>query len=189
MTTDNLFLLVGKSIAGDREAFEQLLLSQQPAILFYIRKMTNCPEDAKDINQEVSFRLFQNISKLKRPEAFYLWMRTIVTRECVRHLASRRYCLSIESLEELDFQFVETDDSRDPFARLERLELYSELESALDSLREPIRNMFHMRYTEEMRCGDIAAYTGINTGVVSVTLFRAKERLRENLHGRGISGA
>ena len=188
MTPKTLFLLVGKSIAGDHEAFEQLLLSQKSAILFYIRRMTDCPEDAKDIHQEVSFRLYQNIGTLKRPDAFCPWLRTIVARECIRHLASRSHCLLIGSLAEWEPLLVETDSDYNPFARLERIELYSALESALGSLREPIRNMFHMRYTKEMRCRDIADSVGINTGAVAVTLFRAKEQLREDLQGRGISG-
>jgi len=189
MISKTLIPLVSKSVAGDREAFEQLLLSLHPTILFHIRKRTDCPEDAKDIHQEVSFRLFQHIASLKRPEAFFKWLRAIVAHECTRHSASRKPCLSIENVVGWEAFHIETDADCNPFARLEKLELGSALESALESLHEPIRNIFHMRYGRDMRCRDIAAFIGKDPGAVSVTIFRAKAQLREVLCGRGISGA
>ena len=146
--------------------------------------MTKCPEDAKDIHQEVSVRLYENINSLKKPEAFCKWLRTLVSRECIKHLASRKRCVSIETIAEWEMMLlVEKDSELNPFARLERLELGSALESALESLHKPIRDIFHMRYSKEMRCSDIADSTGVKAGTVSVKLFRAKEHLRKILQG------
>ena len=183
MTPPALILLVSKSVSGDREAFEQLLDSQHPTILYIIRGMTDCPEDAKDIHQEVSVRLYEKINSLKKPEAFCKWLRVLVKRECIRHLASRKRCVSIETIDEWETLLVETDSELNPFARLERLELGSALESALESLHKPILDIFHMRYSKEMRCSDIADTTGEKAGTVSVKLFRAKEHLRKMLQG------
>ena len=176
-----LIPLIRKSVAGDREAFEQLLHSQKPNIFYIIRGMTDCPEDAKDIHQEVSVRVYQNIASLKSPEAFFAWLRTIVVRECLRHLASRKHFISIEALTESNPVLVETDTNCNPFAHMEKHELCSAIASALESLHEPLRDLLHMRYGRDMCCNDIAAATGMKSGTVSVSLFRAKQQLRKKL--------
>jgi len=173
--------LVVKTIAGDREAFEQLLHSQKPLIRYIIRRKTDCPEDAEDILQEVSLRIFMHITSLRCPEAFISWMKAIIVHECLRHFASNRHCVSINTIAEYENLCVETDPDCNPFACFERLELYDALHSALEKLQEPLRKMFYMRYKKGMCCSDIAASIGLKTGTVSVKMFRAKKQLRKML--------
>jgi len=189
MTKQLLIPLVRRSVAGDLEALEQLLLSQNPLILWLIRRTTDSPEDAKDIHQEVSFRIFQNIATLKSPEAFCTWLNAIVAHECIKHLAGHVHCVSIDEFDEEELFIVETDAHYNPSAHLERLELNSTVEAALESLTEPFRSIIHMRYNRDMCCREIADFTGMNTRAVSVALFRAKEKLRDSLGGRGVFGA
>ena len=174
--------LVNKTIAGDREALELLLLSQKTFILRLIKNITSCREDIEDISQEVSFRVFQHIESLKHPEAFGSWLRTIVVRECRRHFSAKNRCLSVETVAEWENHFIDTDSDCNPFANMERLELNSAIKTALESLRDPIRKMFYMRYDNDMCCREVAASTGMKTGTVSVTMFRAKKILREKLY-------
>ena len=175
MISQTLVSLVNKTAGGDHEAFKQLLISHNPLIHWLIQGRTNCPEDAEDIKQEVSIRIFRHIPSLKRPEAFISWLRTIVIRECDRHIASRRHCLSIETIDDRERLFIETDSDYDPLAHLERLELCSALKTALKTLREPFRNIFYMRYCEDIRNCDIAAVTGVKAGTVSVTAAMTTE--------------
>lgn len=188
MMSQSLITLVSKTVSGDRDAFEKLLISQNGLILWIIRGMTDCPHDAEDIRQEVSIRMFRYIAKLKRPEAFGSWLRTLVVRECRRHYASLKSRIPTDTLPEPETLPAETDPDILPFAHMERLELKSALESALKGLREPARKMFHMRYEKNMSCSDIAAATGVKTGTVSVTLFRVRVRLLEILDGGCVNG-
>ena len=181
MSKQILLLLISKSVDGDHEAFEQLLLSQKSIIRWLIHRMTNCREDAEDIHQEVAVRVYQHLPSLKRPESFGMWLRAIVVNECNKHLASQKRCLSIETFPEWETLLVETDSDCNPFARLEKLELGHAIKSAIENLREPVRNMFHMRYNKNMRCRDIAISTGLKAGTVSVSMFRAKKLLRKKL--------
>ena len=181
MTSKPPLSLVIQAVSGDREALEQLLISKYPLILFIIRKMTDCLEDAEDIAQEVSARVFQHIAALKSPEAFDSWLGAIVKRECDRYHALKKPCLSVETLYDWENLFVETDSDCIPAERVEQDEFNAVLVYALEDMNEPFRKIFHMRYRKNMRCNEIAARTGLNAGRVSVALWRGKEKLREKL--------
>ena len=176
MTKQNLLLVI-KTIAGDREAFETLLQSQKSLIRWLIRRRTDCPEDAEDIHQEVSLKIYQHIATLKCPEAFSSWLRTIVVRECARYFDFKKRCVHIEPILELENHCVETDSDCIPALYTERLEFCAALESAIESLQEPKKRLFNMRYRKGMCCSDIAASTGLKTGTVSVKIFRTKKQL------------
>lgn len=148
--------------------------------------MTDCPEDAEDIRQEVSFRIFRYIASLRRPEAFSSWLHSIVVRECIRFFTSQKLSVSIETLQYPENIFIDTDPDCIPSKHVERHELKTALESAIGGLREPARRIFQMRYCVGMRCCDIAAATGVEARTVSVILFRVKEQLKEILSDRGI---
>jgi len=173
--------LVSRTVSGDSDAYEQLIISHNSLILWLIRHHTDGSEDAEDIRQEVVIRIFRHLGSLKRPEAFGSWMRSIVFRECMRYLASKKLHVSIETLPEPENLFIDTDLDSLPCKHMERLELESALASEISSLQEPVRNIFHMHYYRGMRCRDIAEAVGMKAGAVSVTLHRVKERLKEKL--------
>jgi len=99
----------------------------------------------------------------------------------MRHFESQKRFVSVETADEDDTLCVETDSDCIPSARMEKLELCAALDSAIDSLKEPLRRIFYMRYGIGMCCGDIAAVTGLKTGTVSVKMFRARAQLWERL--------
>jgi len=181
MMTQTLISLVIKTSAGDREAFEQLLLSQTRNIINTIRKMAFGPEDEDDILQEISLRLFQHIASLREPEAFYSWLHKLIVNECLRHLEENKPPDSGEGLTTADDLFVETDIDFIPQAYMEKLELYTELTSAIKSMPKSIQKVIQLHYCNGMRHRDIAVLMGVTEGAVSVTLFRARNRLRKKL--------
>jgi len=181
MTSQPLLSIVSQAISGDNEALELLLILKYPFIFWIIRRATNCIEDAEDITQEVSIRVFKHIAELKSPEAFDSWLRTIVRRECCRYLTAKQPCFSTETLYEWEDLLVETDSDCIPAAHMELDELNAALVFALEDMNEPSREVIYLRYGKNMRCREIAAITGLSAGRVSVELWRGKEKLREKL--------
>jgi RNA polymerase sigma-70 factor (ECF subfamily) len=183
MSNEILISLVGKTISGDHEAFEQLFLSQQQAIAIVIRRMTTCPQDIDDISQEVAIRIFRHISSLKCPETFGAWLRKLVIHECARHFATRNPITFFESgsLDELENMFAEADADCIPFAHVELLELYAEILAALSKLPKTVRKVAALYCFEKMRYREIAARLGIPVGTVCADLYRARKQLREKL--------
>ena len=189
MTHHSLHPLVKRTVAGDREAFEKLLLSQKAFIFWTIRKMTDCREDIEDISQEVAVRLYRHIASLRSPEAFGSWLRTLIHHECLRFFAKQKQCHALEALEGWENHFVETDKDCIPVSYVERHELGADLTKAFETLPESVRKIFFMRYCKDMHYRDIASAAGVKTAKVSVTLFRAKIHLRKSLCPGSVSGA
>ena len=182
MATQQTLLLISKTVSGDSDAFEQLILSQKNIIFFIIRRLTDCPEDAEDISQEVALRVFQYIGSLKCPEAFGSWLRKLVIRECMRHLAARRPSDPFEDLMDHENQFPETDPDCLPAIYVERLELRSEILTAFAHMPVTLQKVAVLYYLSGMHYREIAEFLDLTIGTVSAYLFRARKFLSEALY-------
>ena len=180
--------LVSRTAAGDNEAFEQLITSQNPLILWTIRGMTDSHEDAEDIRQEVVIRVFQNIASLRNPEAFVSWLRKIVVNECMRHFTARKRSVPVEALTESEDLLIDMDKDCMPFDSVASHEFATAFGAALRTLPETVQKIFSMRYGFGMRCREIAVYMDMSASSVSVTLFRAREHLKAQLYAGGLIG-
>ena len=170
--------LINKTISGNREAFEQLILSQKNTISFQIGKVTECREDIEDISQKVIIQVYQRIGSLKYPEAFTSWLKTIVSRECSRHFKSSDQSVPIEDVPGYEELFQETDKDYLPHVYAEKAEQSKKITEAVKKLSEASRKMVIFHYSGGMSYKDIASRMGVTVNDVSVNLFRAKKRLR-----------
>ena len=184
MAKKNQTAIVCKTVAGDCEAFEQLLAMKKCSINCKIQSMIGNPNDIEDVAQEVAIRLFQRIGSLKDPEAFNGWLNTIVTRECLKYFATQsRLALPEGDCDSAEFEdrFLETDTDFLPSAYTERIELHSRIKTAIDNLPEPNRRMLLLHYEGGKCYREIAAIMGISIGVVCSYLYRTRKRLRKEL--------
>lgn len=173
--------LINRTISGNREAFEQLILSQKNTISFQISRVTKCREDIEDISQKVAIQVYQRIGSLKYPEAFTSWLKTIVSRECSRHFKSSDQSVSIEDVPGYEDYFHETDTDYLPHVYAEKAEQSKEITKAVNKLPETSRKMVVFHYNGGMTYKEIADRMGVTVSNVSVNLFRAKKRLRGEL--------
>jgi RNA polymerase sigma factor (sigma-70 family) len=73
--------LVQKSLAGDKNALNQLIEIHEPFIYNVAWKYTNNPEEAKDLTREVLIRVFTKLSTFKGNSAFKTWVYRIVVNQ------------------------------------------------------------------------------------------------------------
>ncbi|MCL1896644.1 MAG: sigma-70 family RNA polymerase sigma factor [Clostridiales bacterium] len=179
MSQSPLLPIILKTVSGDSDAFEQLIISQKRNISFIIRGITSCPEDVEDISQEVAVLVFQRISSLRRPESFFLWLHTIVVRESWRLVTARIPVVSFCAVDDSGAWLAETDLDCLPAAHTERIELRIEVCSALRRIPEKFRKVLTLHYFCGMRCHEIADFLGTTVGTVSAHLSRARKRIRK----------
>ena len=189
MTNKNQTAIVRKTVAGDCDAFEQLLAMKKSSINCKIQSIIGNPNDIEDVAQEVAIRLFQRIGSLKNPEAFNGWLNTVVTRECLKYFAAQSR-LALPGGPDSDAEFeqglLETDTDFLPSAYTERIETQNLIRAAIDSLPESNRNMLLLHYEDGKCYREIAAIMGLSIGVVCSYLYRARKRLRKELiHSSG----
>jgi RNA polymerase sigma-70 factor, ECF subfamily len=72
--------LVAQAVAGDEEAFAQVVLRHQEAIKSYLYRLAACREDAEDLAQEVWIQIFTRLGTFEARSSVRTWLFTIVTR-------------------------------------------------------------------------------------------------------------
>lgn len=69
--------IIEQILHGNQNAFEILVSRYQRLVYGLAAHRTRSFEDAKDVAQEVFLQAYLNLGKLKNPEKFASWMRTV----------------------------------------------------------------------------------------------------------------
>src|SRR5258705_4328105 len=98
MTDPGPVPLVRAAIAGDDDAFRRLVEPYLEAALRASILVTGSEAEAADALQDALLAAWQTLAKLREPQAFGGWVRTIVVRAAMRHAKSRPriVCLDME---------------------------------------------------------------------------------------------
>jgi RNA polymerase sigma-70 factor (ECF subfamily) len=86
--TDNTLVL--RAAAGEREAFDALLLEHRPKLRGVIRRMVGHPEDTDDLVQDSILRAWESIKSYRGDAAFGTWLCAIGLRQAIDHLRAQK---------------------------------------------------------------------------------------------------
>lgn len=169
--------LVQAVLAGNVEAYGELVRRYQDAYARFAVRMLGSPEDADDALQSAFVRAFRALGQCQDPERFSGWLYQIVANEC-RTLATRRdrrerRMLQMESATGLP--------SVPPDAKEQ--EMREEIEYALAHLPTDQREAFILKYVEDRSYEEMSKITGAGVSALKMRVKRACERLRELLGG------
>jgi RNA polymerase sigma-70 factor (ECF subfamily) len=184
--------LVRRVQAGDRGAFDLLVLKYQHKVVKLVMRYLRDPTEAEDVAQEAFIKAYRALPQFRGDSAFYTWLYRIAINTAKNALVSReRSPISYEINLNAD------DDAPDVASRLrdpdtpEGLALSEEIRStvtaAIDALPEDLRTAIVLRELDGMSYEEIAAAMDCPVGTVRSRIFRAREaidrRLREVFDG------
>ena len=179
--------LIGRALAGESEAFCELVRPCERAVFMSAFAILRNREDARDAAQDAILKAFANLSKFRNKSKFSTWLCRIVINESLTKLRMSRHNLQ-DSLNEPswnengDHGFRDFADCRQsPLKELEKNELRRMLSRAIASLRPKYRAVLILRDVQQFSIAETAALLGIKPGVVKVRLFRARIQMREHL--------
>ena len=78
--------LVQKTLDGDADSFSILVQRYQKQIYSLTYRLTNDPEDARDLAQEVFIHIFNVLGKYDQDRKFFSWMYKVATNVCYKAL-------------------------------------------------------------------------------------------------------
>lgn len=84
--TEELFALVDRATAGDRDALETIILNVQDLVFNLSLRMLGTFADAEDATQDILLKIITHLSSFKKESAFSTW----VFRIAVNHLKNYR---------------------------------------------------------------------------------------------------
>jgi RNA polymerase sigma factor (sigma-70 family) len=175
--------LVGRSAAGDRAAFAQLIQFHERTALAIAYGTVGCAATAADVVQEAFLRAWQRLGELDEPARFAGWFGRIVRNLAVDALRRRpRAEVAVES------EQLAAVPSAPGADRLEKDETRRQVSAALAELDEVTRMTVTLRYYQNLSSRQIGELVGLSPAAVDMRLSRARSQLRDRLMPAASSG-
>jgi RNA polymerase sigma factor (sigma-70 family) len=171
--------LIERTLAGEKEAFGQLVLQYQKQIYRLIYHIIGNSGDTADISQEVFIKAYQNLDQLKNRCKFQGWLMRIAVNACYSWIRKKQ-----DNLFSLEQDAIETQVTHFPPVPDEvvvKKELYKRIMLAISELPQREKTVIEMFYFEEMSYQEIQQQLGISKSVLGWRLSCARDKLRQKL--------
>jgi len=181
--------IIQKIIAGDKNAFEDLVIANQKNVYNLALKMTRNEEDALDVSQEAFIKAYRNLGNFRGDSKFSVWLYRLTYNICIDFLRKKQK----ENVISLDYEDdsgdispIEIPDVRDlPEDGIIRREVRKSIAESLSELPQKHREILIMRETNGLSYEEIAETLLISVGTVKSRIARARIKLAEILVKKG----
>ena len=180
---------LGANLAAlaDTREFGAWMAAEQKRIFLLCRRMLQDIEDADAATQDTFLKAWQ---ALNRPESKELddpgkWLTRIAVNTCLDRLRSKRWRFwrkRPHPEDEATILGMAPSGEPDAEDKLFAKQIEGRLKQALERLSLRQRAAFTLRHYEDRSLAEIAEMLDLDIGTVKVHLFRAVEKLREELH-------
>lgn len=180
----NMDALVAHDLAS---RFGSWMASEQKRVFLLCRRMLQDPEDADSATQDTFLKAWQALRTKDAPELDdpAKWLTRIAVNTCLDRLRSRRWQFWRKRPKPEDESTIlnlaaatDPDAEEQLFAR----QIARRLDRAVAKLSLRQQAAFTLRHYEDRSLAEIAEILHLDVGTVKVHLFRATEKLREELH-------
>ncbi|HYM20905.1 MAG TPA: sigma-70 family RNA polymerase sigma factor [Candidatus Kapabacteria bacterium] len=170
--------LVSRFQAGEQHtSFTILVERYQKRVYFAARKMVGGDHDeADEIAQETFVKVYEALGSFRGESQFYTWVYRIMMNAVIYKSRRKRVKKDVE----LD-DVAETiaADGASPDEGIERHEMTKLIEEAIETLPPKQREVFLMRFYDEMSYEDIASILGTSVGGLKANYFHAARKITE----------
>lgn len=175
--TDREILDLIKEPSSLDRGFRLLVKTHQQNLYWQIRKLLLNHEDADDVLQNVFIKIFKGLPKFKGDSKLSTWMFRIAYNESMTFLKRKSKIIQINSTEMQEYlvQQLEAD------VYFTGDEIQMELQKALARLPDRQREIFNMRYYDEIKFKDIASILELSEGAVKSSYHIAAKKIESYL--------
>jgi RNA polymerase sigma-70 factor (ECF subfamily) len=168
--------LLGRFVAGDRDAFETLFRAHQAEVFAWIVRIVRDTGAAEDLTLETFWRIYRARNRFDSQRSFGAWARRIACNLALDHLKTLR---PEAALAENLSPVIESDPGV-------RQEVRSKTAWAFQQLPAKLQVVAGLALIEEQPYQEIADALGVSMGTVKSRVFRAVRLLRKQLKEMGI---
>jgi RNA polymerase sigma-70 factor (ECF subfamily) len=174
--------LVSRVQAGDKQAFDLLVIKYQRKIMRLLSRMIRDPAEIEDVAQEAFIKAYRALPQFRGDSAFYTWLYRIAINTARNWLAANKRAPSTPSAFENEEgeTFNESDvltDGSNPESEMASRQIAETVNKAINDLPEELRNAIVMREIDGMSYEDIAESMNCPIGTVRSRIFRAREAI------------
>lgn len=172
--------LVKKAKKGNKEALLQLINEQQDNYYRLALTYMGNPHDAMDAMEDMIVSLYQNITQLKKNEAFYSWSKTILVNRCKQLLKNQRRVVLLEEWDGISDYHSEQLLEKNSFQKSEQR---MDIQAMLLNVNAVQREAIELKYFHDLDYETIAAITKVSIGTVKSRIHNGKKKMREYVGG------
>jgi len=168
--------LVARSVAGERDAFGELVVRHRRAIYQLCYRFVGNHEDATDLAQDVFLRAYRGLRNFKGDASLATWLYRIGVNVCLNKVTSKA-----PPTRPIGDHFQAAGATIDPADGLIRQQQSAQVRAALARLPRKQRATLILRIYQERSHAEIARMLGSSVGAVKANLFHALHNLRKIL--------
>lgn len=179
--------LIDRALAGDTDAFEDLVRRHECRVYRTALAMTGNPADAEEALQDTFLNVFQHLGEFRRDSRFTTWLTRIAINAALQKMRRRRESISLDDPETSESKYMprHTESWRESPEQLYAAEETRRIvQEAVLSLPPAYRVVFVLRDIGEMDTVEAAEVLGLTIAALKSRLLRARLMVREALAAR-----
>ena len=173
--SDAALLALYREEGKARSAFDLIIRSYGERLYWHIRKMVVSHDDANDILQNCLVKAWNGLSSFREESKLFTWLYRIATNEVITFLKKTRSHRFL-SLAEVSQQLSDILVS-DPLFNGDAIQL--NLQKAIAILPNKQRQVFNMRYFDELKYEEISEILGTSVGALKASYHHAVDKIEE----------
>ena len=185
MAEDTDQRLVDRVLAGDKNAFNMLVLRYQHRVAALVGRFVHDAQEAEDVCQEAFIKAYRALPLFRGDSAFYTWLYRIAVNTAKNHLVSRnrRPPASDLDVDEAEISEIGTvlREIENPEGSLATEKLKQAITAAVEDLPEDLRTAFTLREFSGLSYEDITEVMDCPVGTVRSRIFRAREAIDKKI--------
>ncbi len=159
----------------NRKVYEALFHQYYPILTKFAEGFVFNGQIAEDIVQDLFVHFWENSAVIEINTSIRSYLYKSVRNRCLNHLRG----LKVQDKNRL--LYIEASlNSEDPLSWRE-VDLTHDIQDAINSLPDQMREIFMMKYMQGAKTKDIAEMKGISENTINTQLQRAKKKLRKKL--------
>lgn len=159
------------------QAFGMLVESYQERLYWHIRRMVVSHDDADDVLQNTFVKVWRNLEKFQGNSKLYTWLYRIATNESLTFI-NKRNRRATTSLTTDEYDLGATLKS-DPYFNGDDVQI--KLQEAIEKLPPKQKQVFLLRYYEEMKYDDMSDVLGTSVGALKANYHHAVKKIEKFL--------
>jgi RNA polymerase sigma-70 factor (ECF subfamily) len=180
--------LVERVQAGDKRAFDMLVLKYQAKIMGLISRYVKDSHEIQDVAQEAFIKAYRALPRFRGDSAFYTWLYRIAINTAKNHLVSRGRRPPASDVEIEDAEYYDSGDALrvqdTPENQLFSAELAAVVNAAIKELPDDLRAAVTLREFDGLSYEDIAEIMDCPVGTVRSRIFRAREAIDKRVQAQ-----
>lgn len=177
--------LVERVQAGDKQAFDLLVLKYQHKLVKLISRYVHDHAEALDVSQEAFIKAYRALPRFRGDSSFYTWLYRIGINTAKNYLVSQGRRPPDNDIDAQDAERYDIEsrlkDQESPEALAQRDQVQETVMNAIEDLPDDLRTAITLREFDGLTYEEIAEAMDCPIGTVRSRIFRARESIDKRL--------